>query len=71
LKQEKSQRSGDVVVLDSEEEDKDVKRELSPLHTEQILTSRLPGVQVIDLTWNLMTRAHPTGVWVNEKQNPT
>lgn len=49
--QEKSQRSGDVVVLDSEEEDEgEVKRELSPSRAEQILTSGLPGAQVIDLT---------------------
>jgi len=49
-KQEKIQRSGDVVVLDSEEEDEEVKRELSPTRAEQILTSGLPGAQVIDLT---------------------
>jgi E3 SUMO-protein ligase PIAS1 len=49
--QEKSQRPGDVVVLDSEEEDEgEVKRELSPSRAEQILTSGLPGAQVIDLT---------------------
>lgn len=49
--QEKSQRFGDVVVLDSEEEDEgEVKRELSPSRAEQILTSGLPGAQVIDLT---------------------
>jgi E3 SUMO-protein ligase PIAS1 len=49
-KQEKSQRFGDVVVLDSEEEDEgEVKRELSPSRAEQILTSGLPA-QVIDLT---------------------
>jgi hypothetical protein len=48
---ERSQRSGDVVVLDSEEEDEgEVKRELSPSRAEQILTSGLPGAQVIDLT---------------------
>ena len=50
LNQEKLQRSGDVVVLDSEEEDEEVKRELSPSRAEQILTSGLPGTQVIDLT---------------------
>ena len=48
--QEKRQRSGDVVVLDSEEEDEEVKRELSPSRAEQILSSGLPGAQVIDLT---------------------
>jgi E3 SUMO-protein ligase PIAS1 len=49
--QGKSQRSGDVVVLDSEEEDEgEVKRELSPSRAEQILTSGSPGTQVIDLT---------------------
>ena len=49
--QENSQRSGDVVVLDSEEEDEgEVKRELSPSRAEQILTSGLSGAQVIDLT---------------------
>ena len=48
---EKSQRSGDVVILDSEEEDEgEVKRELSPSRAEQILTSGLSGAQVIDLT---------------------
>lgn len=46
--QEKSQRSGDVVVLDSEEEDEgEVKRELSPSRPEQF---GLLGTQVIDLT---------------------
>ena len=46
--QEKSQRPGDVVVLDSEEEDEgEVKRELSPSHPEM---SGLFGTQVIDLT---------------------
>ena len=48
--QEKSQRSGDVVVLDSEEEDEgEVKRELSPSRAERIPMSG-PGTQVIDLT---------------------
>ena len=48
--QEKRQKSGDVVVLDSEEEDEEVKRELSPSRAEQIVSSGLPGAQVIDLT---------------------
>lgn len=49
--QEKSQRSGDVVVLDSEEEDEgEVKRELSPSRAKQIPTSGLSDAQVIDLT---------------------
>lgn len=49
--QDKSQRFGDVVILDSEEEDEgEVKRELSPSRAEQILTSGLSGAQVIDLT---------------------
>jgi len=49
--QELSQNSGDVVVLDSEEEDEgEVKRELSPSRPEQSSMSGLPGMQVIDLT---------------------
>ena len=50
--QEKRQRSGDVVVLDSEEEDEEVKRklELSSPRAKQILSNGLPGAQVIDLT---------------------
>lgn len=51
LNQEKGQRSGDVVVLDSEEEDEgEVKRELSPSRAEQIPMSGSSGTQVIDLT---------------------
>lgn len=46
--QERGQRPGDVVVLDSEEEDEgEVKRELSPSRPEM---SGLFGPQVIDLT---------------------
>jgi E3 SUMO-protein ligase PIAS1 len=46
--QEKSQRQGDVVVLDSEEEDEgEVKRELSPSRPERF---SMGGTQVIDLT---------------------
>ncbi|KAH9008139.1 hypothetical protein EDB85DRAFT_2172328, partial [Lactarius pseudohatsudake] len=45
--QEKRQNSGDVFVLDSEEEDEgEVKRELSPSRRERSLAS----TQVIDLT---------------------
>lgn len=49
LTQGRSQTSGDVVVLDSEEED-EVKRELSPSRPERSPMSGLPGTQVIDLT---------------------
>jgi E3 SUMO-protein ligase PIAS1 len=49
--QEISQNSGDVVVLDSEEEDEgEVKRELSPSRPGQYSMNGLPGMQVIDLT---------------------
>jgi E3 SUMO-protein ligase PIAS1 len=49
--QERSQRPEDVVVLDSEEEDEgEVKRELSPSRAERIPMSGLSGTQVIDLT---------------------
>jgi E3 SUMO-protein ligase PIAS1 len=49
--QERSQRRGDVVVLDSEEEDEgEVKRELSPSRPEQSPMGGLLGTQVIDLT---------------------
>jgi E3 SUMO-protein ligase PIAS1 len=49
--QEKSQNSGDVVVLDSEEEDEgEVKRELSPSRPEHSPMNGLPDAQVIDLT---------------------
>jgi len=49
--QEMSQNRGGVVVLDSEEEDEgEVKRELSPSRPEQSPMSGLLGTQVIDLT---------------------
>lgn len=49
--QEKGENSGDVVVLDSEEEDEgEVKRELSPSRPERSPMSGLSGTQVIDLT---------------------
>jgi E3 SUMO-protein ligase PIAS1 len=49
--QEKSQKPGDVVVLDSEEEDEgEVKRELSPSRPERSPMNRRPDAQVIDLT---------------------
>jgi len=49
--QEKSQNPGDVVVLDSEEEDEgEVKRELSPSRPERSPMNGLSGSQVIDLT---------------------
>jgi E3 SUMO-protein ligase PIAS1 len=49
--QERSQRQGDVVVLDSEEEDEgEVKRELSPSRPEQFSMNGLLDTQVIDLT---------------------
>jgi E3 SUMO-protein ligase PIAS1 len=45
------QNLGDVVVLDSEDEDEgEVKRELSPSFPEQFSMSGLSGMQVIDLT---------------------
>lgn len=49
--QERKQNSGDVLVLDSEEEDEEgeVKRELSPSRREQSLGG-LSNTQVIDLT---------------------
>ncbi len=49
--QEKKQSSGDVLVLDSEEEDEgEVKRELSPSRRERSLVNGLMSTQVIDLT---------------------
>ncbi|KAF8272903.1 PINIT domain-containing protein [Lactarius quietus] len=49
--QEKRQNSGDVLVLDSEEEDEgEVKRELSPSRRERSLVNALSNTQVIDLT---------------------
>jgi E3 SUMO-protein ligase PIAS1 len=49
--QEKQQNLGDVFVLDSEEEDEgEVKRELSPSRRERSLVNGLPSTQVIDLT---------------------
>ncbi|KAH9968782.1 PINIT domain-containing protein [Russula dissimulans] len=49
--QEKDRRPGDVVVLDSEEEDEgEVKRELSPSRRQRSPMGGLPGMQVIDLT---------------------
>ena len=49
--QEKSRKSGDVVILDSEEEDEgEVKRELSPSRRERSPMGGLPETQVIDLT---------------------
>ncbi|KAI9445023.1 PINIT domain-containing protein [Lactarius indigo] len=49
--QEKIQNSGDVFVLDSEEEDEgEVKRELSPSRRERSLVNGLASTQVIDLT---------------------
>ena len=48
---QKSQKPGDVVVLDSEEEDEgEVNRELSPSRRERSPMSGFPGMQVIDLT---------------------
>ncbi|KAI9462377.1 PINIT domain-containing protein [Lactarius psammicola] len=49
--QEKKQNSADVLVLDSEEEDEgEVKRELSPSRRERSLVNGLMSTQVIDLT---------------------
>ena len=49
--QETSQNSGDVVILDSEEEDEgEVKRELSPSRPEPLSMSGFQGLHVIDLT---------------------
>lgn len=50
--QEKKQNSGDVFVLDSEEEDEEgeVKRELSPSRRERSLGNGFSNTQVIDLT---------------------
>ena len=49
--QEKQQNLGNVLVLDSEEEDEgEVKRELSPSRRERSLVNGLPSTQVIDLT---------------------
>jgi len=49
--QEKQQNLGNVLVLDSEEEDEgEVKRELSPSRRERSLVNGLSSTQVIDLT---------------------